>query len=88
MESDEERVEELLHHTPKGAAIMMYETENAGTAANTAIGFDTDDIEAEVVVLRGRGVTAEEFYFCGIEDRERHRDDQRRSCGLVQGHRG
>ncbi|WP_104176922.1 VOC family protein [Cryobacterium sp. Y50] len=67
MESDEERVEGLLYRTPKGAAIMMYETENAGTAANIAIGFDTDDIEAEVVVLRGRGVTAEEFYFPGLK---------------------
>lgn len=54
-------MEGLLYRTPKGAAIMVYETHNAGTAANTAIGFDTDDIEAEVAVLRGRGVTFEEY---------------------------
>jgi hypothetical protein len=46
---------------------MMYETENAGTAANTAIGFDTDDIEAEVAALRGRGVTFEEYDFPGLK---------------------
>ncbi|TFD08330.1 VOC family protein [Cryobacterium sp. TMT1-2-2] len=67
MEPDEERVEGLLYRTPKGAAIMVYETENAGTAANTAIGFDTDDIEAEVAVLRGRGVTFEEYDFPGLK---------------------
>ena len=46
---------------------MMYETENAGTAANTAIGFDTDDIEAEVAALRGLGVTFEEYDFPGLK---------------------
>ena len=67
MEPEEVRVEGLLYRTPKGAAIMMYETENAGTAANTAIGFDTDDIEAEVAVLRGLGVTFEEYDFPGLK---------------------
>ncbi|WP_338144865.1 VOC family protein [Cryobacterium glaciale] len=67
MEPVEERVEGLLYRTPKGAAIMVYETDNAGTAANTAIGFDTDDIDAEVAVLRGRGVTFEEYDFPGLK---------------------
>lgn len=67
MEPVEERVEGLLYRTPKGAAIMLYETDNAGTAANTAIGFDTDDIDAEVAVLRGRGVTFEEYDFPGLK---------------------
>ena len=67
MEPVEERMEGLLYRTPKGAAIMIYETDNAGTAANTAIGFDTDDIEAEVAELRGRGVTFEEYDFPGLK---------------------
>ncbi|WP_105035863.1 VOC family protein [Cryobacterium aureum] len=67
MEPVEERMEGLLYRTPKGAAIMIYETDNAGSAANTAIGFDTDDIEAEVAVLRGLGVTFEEYDFPGLK---------------------
>ena len=46
MEPGEERVEGVLCRTPKGAAVMIQETDNAdtaaNTAANTAIGFDTD----------------------------------------------
>ncbi|MBG6212755.1 MAG: VOC family protein [Cryobacterium sp.] len=67
MEPDEERVEGLLYRTPKGAAIMVYETDNAGTAANTAIAFVTDDIDAEVAALRGRGVTFQEYDFPGLK---------------------
>ncbi|WP_338145140.1 VOC family protein [Cryobacterium serini] len=67
MEPVEERTEGLLYRTPKGAAIMIYETDNAGSAANTAIGFDTDDIEAEVAVLRGLGVTFEDYDFPGLK---------------------
>ena len=67
MEPEEERMEGLLYRTPRGAAIMIYETENAGTAANTAIGFDTDDIDAEVAELRSRGVTFEEYDFPGLK---------------------
>jgi len=44
MEPGEERVEGVLCRSPNGAAVMIQETDNAGTAANTAIGFDTDGI--------------------------------------------
>lgn len=67
MEPVEERLEGLLYRTPKGAAILVYETDNAGSAANTAIGFDTDDIDAEVAVLRGRGVAFEEYDFAELK---------------------
>ncbi|MDH6236297.1 VOC family protein [Cryobacterium sp. CG_9.6] len=67
MEPDEERAEGLRYHTPNGAVILIYETDNAGTAANTAIGFVADDIDAEVAVLRGRGVTFQEYDFPGLK---------------------
>ena len=45
---------------------LMYETPNAGTAANTAIGWDTDNLEAEVAELKGRGVVFEEYDLADI----------------------
>ncbi|WP_146066148.1 hypothetical protein [Cryobacterium sp. Y82] len=38
-----------------------------GPPWHTAIGFDTDDIEAEVTVLRGLGVTFEDYDFPGLK---------------------
>jgi catechol 2,3-dioxygenase-like lactoylglutathione lyase family enzyme len=50
-----------------GAKIQVYETPNAGTAQNTAMGWSTDDIEATVAYLRDRGVVFEDYDFPGVK---------------------
>ncbi|MFF1571881.1 VOC family protein [Leifsonia sp. NPDC058292] len=50
-----------------GAKIQLYETANAGTAENTAMGWSTDDIEGTVAHLRDRGVVFEEYDFPGLK---------------------
>ena len=57
--------ENLIYRCGNGTTFMLYQTDNAGTAKNTQMGWDTDNIEAEMEELRGRGVTFEEYDFPG-----------------------
>jgi catechol 2,3-dioxygenase-like lactoylglutathione lyase family enzyme len=50
-----------------GTQLLVYETTFAGTAENTAMGWETDDIEAEVAALKARGVVFEEYDMVGIK---------------------
>jgi catechol 2,3-dioxygenase-like lactoylglutathione lyase family enzyme len=59
--------ENLMYRCGNGTAFLLYKTDNAGTAKNTQMGWDTDDIEAEMEELRGRGVTFEEYDFPGLK---------------------
>ena len=59
--------ENLLYRCGKGTAFLLYKTDNAGTAKNTQMGWGTDDIDAEVQDLRGRGVVFEEYDFPGLK---------------------
>jgi len=67
MEPAEEREGELRYRTPAGAAVLMYETENAGTAKNTALLWVTPDVQAEVAKLREAGVVFEEYDMPGLK---------------------
>lgn len=67
LEPAEERAGGLIYRTPAGAALLVYETENAGTAKNTALCWMTEDLEAEVTELRGRGVVFEEYDLPGLK---------------------
>ena len=67
LEPVEERSDGLIYKSPSGARILIYETDNAGTAQNTALGWMTDDIDTEVAELRGRGVVFEEYDFPGLK---------------------
>ena len=67
MEPAEEREGELRYRTPAGAAVLMYETENAGTAKNTALLWVTPDVQAEVARLREAGVVFEEYDMPGLK---------------------
>jgi len=67
LEPAEERDGELRYRTPSGAAVLMYETENAGTAKNTALLWVTPDVQAEVDRLRGAGVVFEEYDLPGLK---------------------
>ena len=66
-EPAEEREGELRYRTPAGAAVLMYETENAGTAKNTALLWVTPDVQAEVARLREAGVVFEEYDMPGLK---------------------
>lgn len=57
----------LLYRCGNGTAFLLYETDNAGTAKNTQMGWATDDVEAEAEELRGRGVVFEEYDFPGLK---------------------
>ena len=67
MEPAEEREGELRYRTPGGSAVLMYETENAGTAKNTALLWVTPDVQAEVDRLRQAGVVFEEYDLPGLK---------------------
>lgn len=67
MEPTDERADGIVFQTPAGAKIFMYETDNAGTAKNTALSWSTDDLDAEMAELRGRGVVFEDYDFPGLK---------------------
>ncbi|MCA4132726.1 VOC family protein [Arthrobacter sp. M4] len=50
-----------------GTGFMLYQTDNAGTAKNTQIGWMVPDLSAEVAELRSRGVQFEEYDFPGLK---------------------
>jgi predicted enzyme related to lactoylglutathione lyase len=57
----------LMFRGGDGMGFMIYETENAGTAKNTQMGWETDNLESEMEELRGRGVVFEEYDFPGLK---------------------
>ena len=59
--------ENLIYRCGNGTAFLLYQTDFAGTAKNTQIGWETNDLEAEVADLRGRGVVFEEYDFPGLK---------------------
>lgn len=63
----EETEADLTYRTPGGARFGIYETDNAGTAKNTAMCWETPDIDAEMADLRGRGVVFEDYDFPGLK---------------------
>ncbi|WP_210481754.1 VOC family protein [Naasia sp. SYSU D00948] len=56
----------LLTYRVGGSAFDIYETENAGTAKNTQLCFETDDLDEEMSRLRDRGVMFEDFEIPGV----------------------
>jgi catechol 2,3-dioxygenase-like lactoylglutathione lyase family enzyme len=49
-----------------GIPVMIYETQFAGTAKNTALSLMTDDLERDMTELRVHGVTFNEYDLPGI----------------------
>ena len=60
-------VRKLPVHAPSGASVLVYETENAGTAKNTALLWTTGDLAGEVARLREAGVVFEEYDLPGLK---------------------
>ena len=50
-----------------GTMLSVYPSSFAGTAQNTVAGWETDDLDAAVADLRGRGVTFEEYDMPGLK---------------------
>jgi predicted enzyme related to lactoylglutathione lyase len=59
--------ENLLYRSCNGTAFLLYKSDYAGTAKNTQMGWGTDNLEAEVTDLRGRGVVFEEYDLPGLK---------------------
>ncbi|MEJ1191931.1 VOC family protein [Pseudarthrobacter sp. NPDC055928] len=57
----------LTYSGGNGTSFLIYQTENAGTAKNTQMGWETDNLEAEMEELRGRGVVFEDYDFPGLK---------------------
>jgi catechol 2,3-dioxygenase-like lactoylglutathione lyase family enzyme len=57
----------LMYRPMSGAAFDVYETPNAGTAKNTQMCFGTDDLDADMAMLRERGVVFEDYDVPGLK---------------------
>ena len=57
----------LMFQCGNGTRFLLYQTDNAGTAKNTQMGWVTDDVERDVQELRSRGVVFEEYDFPGLK---------------------
>jgi hypothetical protein len=57
----------VMFQCGNGTRFMLYQTDNAGTAKNTQMGWVTDDVERDVQELRSRGVVFEEYDFPGLK---------------------
>jgi catechol 2,3-dioxygenase-like lactoylglutathione lyase family enzyme len=56
-----------IYRCGNGTGFLIYQTENAGTAKNTQMGWETDNLEREMEDLRGRGVVFEDYDFPGLK---------------------
>ncbi|MCC3283645.1 VOC family protein [Arthrobacter caoxuetaonis] len=59
--------ENLIYRSGNGTSFLVYKTDNAGSAKNTQMGWESSDIEGDVAALRERGVVFEEYDFPGVE---------------------
>jgi catechol 2,3-dioxygenase-like lactoylglutathione lyase family enzyme len=57
----------LTYRGGHGTGFLIYQTENAGTAKNTQMGWEVDNLEREMEELRGRGVVFEEYDQPGLK---------------------
>ena len=70
-----ENERELRYRTGKGSMVLIYQTDNAGTAQNTALLWVSDDVRAEVARLRQNGVVFEEYDQPGLKTVDGIADD-------------
>ena len=57
----------VMYTCGQGTRFLLYQTDNAGTAKNTQMGWETDDLEWEMAELRGRGLVFEDYDFPGLK---------------------
>jgi catechol 2,3-dioxygenase-like lactoylglutathione lyase family enzyme len=59
--------EEGVFYDFGGTIVLIYETQFAGTAQNTALNLVTDDLDRDMTELRTRGVTFHEYDMPGLK---------------------
>jgi catechol 2,3-dioxygenase-like lactoylglutathione lyase family enzyme len=57
----------VMYRCGKGTSFLVYQTDNAGSAKNTQMGWETDNLDREMEELRGRGVVFEDYDFPGLK---------------------
>ncbi|WP_426225172.1 VOC family protein [Pseudarthrobacter sp. DSP2-3-2b1] len=67
MEPSETVQDSLVYRGGDGTRFLIYQTENAGTAKNTQMGWETDNLEREMEELRAKGVVFEEYDMPGLK---------------------
>ncbi|MFF1254753.1 VOC family protein [Pseudarthrobacter sp. NPDC058329] len=65
--SDSMEEDSLLYRCGNGTSFLVYQTDNAGSAKNTQMGWETNNLEGEMEELRRRGVTFEEYDMPGVK---------------------
>ncbi|AUZ33789.1 glyoxalase [Arthrobacter sp. PGP41] len=67
LEPSETVEDNLVYRCGNGTSFLVYQTDNAGTARNTQMGWETDSLERDMEELRGRGVVFEDYDFPGLK---------------------
>ncbi|MFC6354857.1 VOC family protein [Luethyella okanaganae] len=67
IEPDESSVEGDFYRLTDGFTFLLYETPYAGTAQNTAMGWETEDLDTEVARLRSLGVEFQDYDIPGLK---------------------
>ena len=57
----------LLYRCGNGTSFLIYQTDNAGSAKNTQMGWESDNIERDMEELRARGVVFEDYDMPGLK---------------------
>ena len=65
--SDKRHGAGIRYETQGGSWFLVYRSEFAGTAKNTCMRFEVEDIEATVRQLRNRGIVFEEYDLPGVK---------------------
>jgi catechol 2,3-dioxygenase-like lactoylglutathione lyase family enzyme len=65
--SDERPGAGIRYETYGGTWFLVYKSEHAGTAKNTCLRFEVDDIELVVRQLRAHGIVFEEYDLPGVK---------------------
>ena len=65
--SESMEADTVMYRCANGTSFLIYQTENAGSAKNTQMGWETDNLEGEMEELRGRGVVFEDYDFPGLK---------------------
>ena len=86
--SDSMEDDSVMYSCANGTGFLIYQTENAGTAKNTQMGWETDNLEREMEELRGRGVVFEEYDFPGLKTENGIATADLGEGSLVPGQRG
>ncbi len=64
---DEVEPDGSLLYQCDGSGFIVYQSQYAGTAKNTAVGFRTDNLEKEMQEMRSKGIVFEEYDMPGLK---------------------